>query len=71
MDTFGDDIKKSSKKEAVSIIWNKQFALIKPATKTRIMGLEIRNKPITERLVIQNLLEPCAVIGFNWPVHTM
>jgi predicted transport protein len=51
IDTFGDDITKTPKKSSVSIIRKKQFALIKPATKTRIdLGLKIKDKDITERL---------------------
>lgn len=48
---FGKDITITPKKSAVSLIRKKQFALIKPATKTRIdLGLKIKDKPITERL---------------------
>ncbi len=48
---FGSDITKAPKKDSVSMIRKRQFALIKPATKTRIdLGLKIKNKPITERL---------------------
>ena len=48
---IGDDIAISPKKTSVSIIRKKQFALIKPATKTRIdLGLKLRNLPITNRL---------------------
>lgn len=48
---FGDDITITPKKTTVSIIRKKQFALIKPATKTRIdLGLKIKDKPTTERL---------------------
>jgi predicted transport protein len=51
IDTLGDDITKTPKKTSVSIIRKKQFALIKPATKTRIdLGLKIKDKEITERL---------------------
>lgn len=49
--SFGDDITVSPKKTTVSIIRKKQFALIKPATKTRIdLGLKIKDKQITNRL---------------------
>ena len=49
--TFGDDVTITPKKTTVSIIRKKQFALIKPATKTRIdLGLKIKNKPTTDRL---------------------
>lgn len=48
---FGDDITVTPKKDSVSIIRKRQFALIKPATKTRIdLGLKIKDKPIGERL---------------------
>jgi hypothetical protein len=48
---FGTDVKVTPKKESVSIIRNKQFALIKPATKTRIdLGLKLVGKDLTQRL---------------------
>jgi predicted transport protein len=48
---FGDDITKTPKKDSVSLIRKRQFALIKPATKTRIdLGLKLKGKPETERL---------------------
>lgn len=51
VDTFGEDVLKTPKKASVSIIRKKQFALIKPATKTRIdLGLKLKDKPITDRL---------------------
>jgi len=51
IDQLGKDITKTPKKSSVSIIRKKQFALIKPATKTRIdLGLKIKDKPITDRL---------------------
>lgn len=51
IDKFGKDITKTPKKDSVSIIRKRQFALIKPATKTRIdLGLKIKNKPIEGRL---------------------
>ncbi len=51
IDKFGKDITKTPKKGSVSIIRKKQFALIKPATKTRIdLGLKIKGKSITDRL---------------------
>ena len=48
---FGKDVIVTPKKASVSIIRKKQFALIKPATKTRIdLGLKLKDKPITDRL---------------------
>jgi hypothetical protein len=48
---FGKDVTITPKKTSVSIIRNKQFALIKPSTKTRIdVGLKLKDKPTTERL---------------------
>ena len=48
---FGDDITITPKKDSVSLIRKKQFALVKPASKTRIdLGLKFKNKPTTERL---------------------
>ncbi|MDF4203852.1 DUF4287 domain-containing protein [Maribacter sp. SA7] len=49
--TFGDDVTVTPKKTTVSVIRKKQFALIKPATKTRIdLGLKIKDKSTTDRL---------------------
>ena len=49
--SLGNDVKVVPKKTSVSIVRNKQFALIKPATKTRIdLGLKLREKPIGDRL---------------------
>ncbi|WP_299209389.1 DUF4287 domain-containing protein [uncultured Dokdonia sp.] len=48
---FGNDVIITPKKTTVSIIRKKQFALIKPATKTRIdLGLKLKDTPTTERL---------------------
>lgn len=48
---FGKDIQFVPKKSTVSCVRNKQFALIKPATKTRIdLGLKLRGKSTTDRL---------------------
>jgi hypothetical protein len=48
---FGDDVTIAPKKGSVSIIRKRQFALIKPATKTRIdLGLKLKDKPTTDRL---------------------
>lgn len=44
---FGDDITITPKKTSVSIIRKRQFALIKPATKSRIdLGLKLKDVPI-------------------------
>ena len=49
--SFGKDVIVTPKKTSVSIIRKKQFALIKPATKTRIdLGLKLKDKPTTDRL---------------------
>lgn len=51
VESFGNDITITPKKTSVSIIRKRQFALIKPATKTRIdLGLKIKDKPTTGRL---------------------
>lgn len=48
---FGNDITVTPKKDSVSFIRKRQFALIKPATKTRIdLGLKLKGKELTERL---------------------
>lgn len=48
---FGKDVTIVPKKTSVSIIRKRQFALIKPATKTRIdLGLKLTDKPTTDRL---------------------
>ncbi len=49
--SFGVDVKIVSKRTSVSIIRKKQFALIKPATKTRIdLGLKLKDRANTDRL---------------------
>lgn len=51
VENFGKDVKIVPKKTSVSIIRKKQFALIKPASKTRIdLGLKIKDKPFSGRL---------------------
>ena len=48
---FGNDIQVTPKKTEVSLDRNKKFAVIKPATKSRIdLGLKLKGKPVTERL---------------------
>lgn len=49
--TFGADVSIVPKKGSVSLVRKKQFALIKPASKTRIdLGLKLKGKELTERL---------------------
>ncbi len=51
MKSFGGDVTVTPKKGTVSIIRTRQFALIKPATKSRIdLGLKLVGKATTERL---------------------
>lgn len=48
---LGTDITRTPKKDSVSLIRKRQFALIKPATKTRIdLGLKLKGKDIGDRL---------------------
>ncbi|MFZ9002841.1 MAG: DUF4287 domain-containing protein [Robiginitalea sp.] len=48
---FGADVQVVPKKTTVSLVRKKQFALIKPATKTRIdLGLKLREKEAAGRL---------------------
>ncbi len=47
---FGKDVVITPKKGSVSLIRKKQFALIKPATKTRIdLGLKLKGMEVTRR----------------------
>lgn len=49
--TLGSDVEVVPKKTSVSIVRKRQFALMKPATKTRIdLGLKFNDKPTGERL---------------------
>lgn len=51
MNNITEDVTIIPKKATVSIVRKKQFALIKPATKTRIdLGLKLKDEPTTERL---------------------
>ena len=51
IEAFGGDITITPKKDSVSFIRKKQFALVKPATKSRIdLGLKIKGKETTVRL---------------------
>lgn len=51
VENFGDDIVFTPKKGSVSIIRKRQFALIKPATKTRIdLGLKLKDIEVQNRL---------------------
>ncbi len=51
MKDFGNDITITPKKTSVSIIRKRQFALIKPATKSRIdLGLKLKDMPVKGRL---------------------
>ena len=57
---FGKDLKITPKKTSVSLIRKHQFALIKPATKTRIdLGLKIKGQ------------EPIGRLGDSGPFGTM
>jgi len=48
---FGQDVQAVPKKTTVSLVRKKQFALIKPATKTRIdLGLKLRGREPSGRL---------------------
>lgn len=48
---FGEDVTITPKKGSVSLVRKKQFALIKPATKTRIdLGLKLKGVAVSGRL---------------------
>ncbi len=48
---FGSDVKITPKKTEVSLDRKRKFAVIKPATKTRIdLGLKLKGTPLTDRL---------------------
>ncbi|MGI9531456.1 DUF5655 domain-containing protein [Lutimonas sp.] len=48
---FGEDVTITPKKTSVSFIRKRQFALVKPATKTRIdLGLKLKGIPVKGRL---------------------
>lgn len=48
---FGEDVIVTPKKDSVSIIRKHQFALIKPATKSRIdLGLKLKDTDVQGRL---------------------
>lgn len=49
---LGDDVEIAPKKVVVSLRRTKQFAIVTPATKTRIdLALNLKGEPFTERLV--------------------
>ena len=51
VEAFGADVTITPKKTEVSLDRKKKFAVIKPATKTRIdLGLKLKDKPTTTRL---------------------
>lgn len=51
VEKFGDDVLISPKKGSVSLVRKKQFALIKPATKSRIdLGLKLKGIEVQNRL---------------------
>ncbi len=52
IEEFGDDVEVSPKKTSVSLRRKKQFALIKPATRTRMdIGIQLKGDPAQGRLV--------------------
>lgn len=51
LEKLGEDVKITPKKDSVSFIRNKQFVLVKPATKTRIdLGLKIKGQEPSGKL---------------------
>jgi hypothetical protein len=49
---FGDDVEVAPKKTSVSVRRSKQFALIEPATKTRVdIGINLKGEAGTDRLI--------------------
>ncbi len=57
VNTFGDDIEIAPKKASVSLRRKKQFALISPATKTRIdLGLALKGEAAAGRLETYNAM---------------
>ncbi|MCJ7466054.1 MAG: DUF5655 domain-containing protein [Maribacter sp.] len=64
IEKLGSDITITPKKSTVNIIRDRQFALIKPATKTRIdLGLKIDALPFKGRIPVY--LAPYAFIGYK------
>ena len=48
---FGEDVNVTPKKTEVSLDRKRKFAVIKPATKSRIdLGLKLKGQPVTDRL---------------------
>ncbi len=55
--SLGKDVEVAPKKTSVSLRRKKQFALVTPATKTRIdLGLALKGEPTTERLEKYNAM---------------
>lgn len=55
--TLGTDVEIAPKKTSVSLRRKKQFALITPATKTRIdLGISLKGEPAAGRLLIGNAM---------------
>lgn len=52
VNAFGDDVEVAPKKTSVSLRRAKQFALVTPATRTRVdLGINLKDKTPTDRLV--------------------